>query len=88
MTEVALTVYPNPFRTTVKFQLDMIADSRVKVEIYSMNGQLLKIIFNEALKQGDVRTTEFDAAMYAHSAFLYKVVTDHTIKSGTVMKIR
>ncbi len=88
LTEVALTVYPNPFRTTVKFQLDMIADSRVKVEIYSMNGQLLKIIFNEALKQGDVRTTEFDAAMYAHSAFLYKVVTDHTIKSGTVMKIR
>lgn len=87
-TEVVLTVYPNPFRTTVRFQLDMVSDSKVRVEVYSQNGQLLKIIFNEELRQGDVRTAEFDASMYAHSAFLYKVVTNNTIRSGTVMKIR
>jgi hypothetical protein len=87
-TEVVLTVYPNPFPTVVKFQLDMVYDSKVKVEIYSLNGALLKIIFNEELRQGDVRTAEFDASIYAHSAFLYKVVTNNGIKSGTVMKMK
>jgi hypothetical protein len=87
-TEVILTVYPNPFKSIVKFQLDMVYDSKVKVEIYSQNGQLLKIIFNEELKQGDIRTAEFDASMYAHSAFMYKVVTNNTIRSGTIMKIK
>jgi hypothetical protein len=86
--EAVLTVYPNPFRTTVRFQLEMISDSHVKVEIYNHAGALLKIIFSEDLKQGDIRTTEFDASMYAHSAFLYKVVTDSSMKSGTIVKVR
>jgi hypothetical protein len=40
------------------------------------------------MKQGDIRTFEFDGAMYPHTSFLYKVATNVSMKSGIILRIK
>jgi len=84
--EVSITVYPNPFATVAKFEIVAIFDSHVTLEIYSHNGSLIKVLCNENLKQGDVRTVEFDATMYPHSSYIYKLMTNTTMRNGVLLK--
>ena len=84
--EVNLNVYPNPFATVVKFEMQVILDTHVRLEIYNHSGTLLRVICNEDLNQGDIRIVEFDASRYPHTSFLYKLTTTHTMKSGTILK--
>lgn len=86
--EVTLTVSPNPFARVVKFEVEMVYDSHVRIDIFNHSGTLLKVILNEDLNQGDVRTVEFDATAYPHSAFLYRVTTDVTLLNGIIMKTK
>ena len=83
-----LKVYPNPFSTIVKFELNIIFDTHVRLEIYSHNGAYIGLICDEDLKQGDVRIIEFDASKYPHTTFLYKLTTPYSIMSGTVIRTR
>jgi hypothetical protein len=83
-----LKVYPNPFSTIVKFRVEIVYDTHVRLDIYSHNGSFIGTICDEDLKQGDVRIIEFDATRYPHTTFLYKLVTPYTMKSGTVMRIK
>ncbi len=87
-TEANLTVYPNPFATIVKFELEVIFDTHVRLEIYSHNGSFIGVFCDEDLKQGDIRTIEFDGTKYPHTTFMYKLTTTHTTKSGTVMRTK
>ena len=86
--EPTLNVFPNPFSTVVNFDLEMIYDSKVRLEIYSHNGSLLKVLLDEDMKQGDIRTIEFDATRYPHTSFLYKLTTGLTVKSGTIIRAK
>ncbi|MBW6500740.1 MAG: hypothetical protein K0B05_05030, partial [Bacteroidales bacterium] len=83
-----LNIYPNPFSTVVRFEFNMLYDSRVKVEIFRQNGSLAEVIIDEDLKQGDVRTVEFDATGYPRTLFLYKITTDYTVKSGILLRMK
>jgi hypothetical protein len=87
-TDVDLKVYPNPFSTIVKFELNVVFDTHVRLEIYSHNGSYLGVICDEDLKQGDARIVEFDASKYPHTTFLYKLTTPYSTKSGTIMRTR
>jgi uncharacterized repeat protein (TIGR01451 family) len=86
--EVDLTVYPNPFAKVVRFEIEVIFDTHVDLDIYTHNGALLKRICNEDLKAGDVRIVEFDASLFPHATFLYKLSTNLSMKSGTIMRIK
>jgi hypothetical protein len=79
-------VYPNPFYRVVKFEICLPYDSFVKIDIFTYNGTYLSEILNENLNQGDVRTVEFDATMYPHTAFIYKVTTKATMLNGTIIR--
>ncbi len=86
--EVTLTVYPNPFAQFVKFEIEMLLDSHVRIDIFSTSGTLLDVILNESLSQGDSRTVEFDGSKYPHSSFLYRITTNGTLLNGTILKTK
>jgi hypothetical protein len=46
------------------------------------------MILDENLNQGDVRTIEFDAIKYPHSAFLYRITTNSTMLNGTIIRAK
>ena len=83
----SLNIYPNPFANVANFEITMNYDSPVRLEIYDPNGVLLRVILNENLKQGDVRTVQLNAARYPHTRFIYRLVTGVQVQSGTIMKL-
>jgi hypothetical protein len=46
------------------------------------------VILDEDLRQGDVRTVEFDASRYLHTMFMYRVTANGRMESGTIMKTK
>jgi hypothetical protein len=86
--KISLNIFPNPFSVSTKFEIGMTYDSHVKLEIFTTSGMPLGVLLNEDLKQGDVRTVEFDASGRLHSVYIYRLTTDHEVKSGTIMKTK
>ncbi len=86
--EVDLTVYPNPFIDIVRFQVNALLDTRVRIEIFNQSGTLLKVIYDADLKQFDQITAEFNASEYPHTTFIYRLTTNIGMKSGILMKAR
>jgi hypothetical protein len=88
LSEVTLMVYPNPFRQVAKFEIGVMKDSHVRIEIFTHAGVLLDVILNEDLHEGDSRMVEFDGSRFPHTSFLYRVTTSRTMINGTIMKTR
>jgi hypothetical protein len=86
LTSPILKVYPNPFSTIVRFELEMPYEAHVKIEIYSHAGGLIKVILDEDLLQGDVRIAEFDGSLLPHTSYLYKVTAGPAIMSGIIIR--
>ncbi|OFY60897.1 MAG: hypothetical protein A2Y71_10525 [Bacteroidetes bacterium RBG_13_42_15] len=87
-TDVMLKIYPNPFASVVKFEVTMLYDSHIRIDIFTHGGTYLGMILDENLNQGDVRTIEFDAIKYPHSAFLYRITTNSTMLNGTIIRAK
>jgi hypothetical protein len=83
---VDLTVYPNPFVDIVKFQMNGLLDTHVRIEIFSQTGTLLTVIYDADLKQYDQVTAEFDASGYPHTTFIYRLTTNVGMKSGVLLR--
>ena len=83
-----LKAYPNPFKEVANFELEMPFKSRVRIEIFSLSGGLLKVVLDEDLEAGDFRKLEFSAGKYPYSSFLYRITTDYNTKSGIIIKMK
>jgi hypothetical protein len=88
LSEITLLVYPNPFAQVAKFEIGALRDSHVRLEIFTHTGILLEVVMNEDLREGDVRTVQFDGTRYPHTSFLYRLTTSRTMINGTIMKTR
>jgi hypothetical protein len=88
LSEVTLMVYPNPFAQVAKFEVGAIKNVHVRIEIFTHTGILLDVILNEDLREGDVRSVEFDGTKFPHTSFLYRVITNGTMLNGTIMKTK
>jgi len=68
------SVYPNPFteKTNIVFERVDLA-GRMIIEIYAMDGQRLKTIFDENIDPGVAYTAEFDASDLSSGIYFYKM---------------
>ena len=48
----SLNVYPNPFSDKTSIQFDLIKDTFVKLNIYDLQGRLIKVLLNNELQSG------------------------------------
>ncbi|MBP6532059.1 MAG: T9SS type A sorting domain-containing protein [Bacteroidia bacterium] len=69
-----VNVYPNPFgeKTNIVFERVDLA-GRMVIEIYAMDGQRLKTIFDENIEVGVAYTAEFNASDLASGIYFYKM---------------
>lgn len=84
--DVILKVYPNPFSTTVRFELELPYDSHVRIDIYDYTGAFLGMILDEDINAGNIRMIEFDASSYPDGSYWYVVTTKYNVLSGPVIK--
>lgn len=81
--------YPNPFNpeTTIRFSLPK--DSKIRIEVYNILGQIVTTLADQEFKAG-YYTVPFNASRYASGVYYYQIVSDELgrseIKRMTLIK--
>ncbi|MCA0445322.1 MAG: T9SS type A sorting domain-containing protein [Bacteroidetes bacterium] len=63
--------YPNPFNPTTMIPFTLAEKQKVKIEVYSITGQLIKTLVNSTFNQGQ-HSVEFNAAGLASGTYIYR----------------
>ena len=79
--------YPNPFNPSTAINYSIPVDSRVKLLIYSITGELVKSLVDEYQTAG-FYTAVFDASGLASGIYFYKIAANNftQIKKMAVLK--
>jgi len=85
---IELKVYPNPFAHDVFFEMTPRLNTNFKLEIYSMTGQLLEVLYDDQVIAHMQYIFKFNGDNYGYSSFMVKVTTDHGVGAGRILKIR
>lgn len=87
-----VTVYPNPITSNATFRLNNSKDSYVRIEVFSMFGELVSVACNKILERG-MNTIAWDASGFngqklAPGIYLYRITKDNTFFSGKITILR
>jgi len=64
--------YPNPFNPVTKIRFDLPKSSFVKITVFDVLGQEVKVIANQMMEAGKFET-EFSASIFAGGIYFYKI---------------
>lgn len=84
--------YPNPFNPTTKIEFNIPNSAQVEVNIFDINGQLVKRLINDFLEKGYHQST-WDAKnqmgqIVASGTYIYQVKSDNQIISKKMLFIK
>ena len=71
--------YPNPFNPTTKINYTIPVDSRVQLLIYTITGELVKMLVNEYQTAG-IYTVDFDAVGLPSGIYFYKISANNFLQ--------
>ncbi|MFO7621729.1 MAG: MBG domain-containing protein, partial [Bacteroidales bacterium] len=77
--EFGVTAYPNPFTDHLYFDLRLKTDSKVRLEIYDMNGSRLATLFNDVVVAFDSYRIEYTPENLSSGMLIYRLVIDDQI---------
>ena len=79
--------YPNPFNpsTTIKYAVPV--DSKVRLEIYSMLGELVTTLVNDLQPAGNY-TVAFDASRFASGTYIYRLTANNTVITKKMLLLK
>ena len=87
-----VTVYPNPINCDATFRLNNNKDTFVRIEVFSMFGELVSVPCNKMFEQG-MSTIAWDASGFngqklAPGIYLYRISQDNKLYSGKITVLR
>jgi hypothetical protein len=68
--------YPNPFNPSTTIQFSLLKKSNVKLDIYNLDGSLVKTLINRQLGSG-LHTVDWHAENHPSGVYIYKIQTDN-----------
>jgi len=77
--EFGVKAYPNPFTDHLYFDLRLKTDSKVRLEIYDMNGSRLATLFNDVVVAFDSYRIEYTPENLSSGMLIYRLVIDDQI---------
>jgi hypothetical protein len=72
---IALTSYPNPFSATTTVEFEVTTTTDVTVEVYSVNGARVAVLYNGIAEAGSIYAETFDATNLAPGMYLCRIST-------------
>ncbi len=66
--------YPNPFNPTTNIGFSLTQPTHVRLEVFSVSGQLVAVLMNETMSSG-YHTVIFDAEHLSSGLYLYRLTT-------------
>jgi len=80
---LSIQTYPNPFNPTTTIQVNLNKDSNLKIELYNLQGQLIKTVVS-GFKSSGIHSFKLDLSSYASGMYLYKVSANQTVQYGKI----
>ena len=82
-----INAYPNPFNPTTNIIYDVPNYSRVSVQIFNMNGQLINELINE-IKTPGIYTVSWNASNATSGTYIVKMIAGSFVKTMKVSVIK
>ena len=79
--------YPNPFNPVTNILFDIIKQENVKLTIFSLLGEEIKVLVNEKLDAGEYKVS-FDASGFASGVYFYKLETENFVESKKMVLLK
>jgi hypothetical protein len=79
--------YPNPFNPTTTFSYSLPQTSNVRLEIFSITGQRLAILFDGQKSSGN-HTINFDAINLSSGMYIYRLITSEGVLTRSMTLIK
>jgi surface protein len=79
--------YPNPFNPTTTIPFALPVSTHVKLEVYTINGQLISTLVDGIMNAGR-HVVRFDATMLSSGTYLYRITTPDFSQTGTMSLVR
>ena len=79
--------YPNPFNPTTTITYHVLRYANVTIDVYNMNGQLVKSLFSGFISPGQY-TFSWDASGIASGAYIVKMISGGFIQTQQVMLVK
>jgi len=79
--------YPNPFNPSTVIRFNVPQTSRVKLEVYSITGQLVAVLFNGSKDAGRYEIN-FDGSKLASGTYIYKLTNGSSVLAKKMMLIK
>lgn len=76
-------IYPNPTTGEVILKSSYFQQGQLKIELFDLNGNLLKILFDGVYVQDDLR---FDITFVSSGIYILKANQDNTVKTFKIIK--
>ncbi|MEE8597772.1 MAG: T9SS type A sorting domain-containing protein, partial [bacterium] len=86
------SVFPNPTQRELTFSVSLLERTYLRIEIYNVLGQEVKVIIDKTLKSGnyDIQWDFYDDRNQelAQGAYFYRIITDKEVKTGKILLIK
>ncbi|MCK9210632.1 MAG: T9SS type A sorting domain-containing protein [Ignavibacteriaceae bacterium] len=79
--------YPNPFNPSTEIKYAIPLESKVKIDIYSILGELVKTLVNDFQTAGNY-SVAFDASRFASGIYFYRLTANSTIITKKMLLIK
>ncbi|MCH8495864.1 MAG: T9SS type A sorting domain-containing protein [Balneolales bacterium] len=79
--------YPNPFNPSTVIGFSLPQTDHVKLEVYTVNGQLISTLVNETRSAG-LHEVRFDASNLSSGVYIYRVITGSDIQTRRMTLIK
>ena len=77
------TIFPNPTTGEIIMKSSYFQQGQLKIELFDLNGNLLKILFDWVYAQGDLR---FDISFVVTGIYILKANRNNTVKTFKIIK--
>ncbi len=90
--DIEVGAYPNPFNPSTQIEFKLHAPAQVKLQIFNINGQLVKTLVNGPLASGlhhrTWRGTNHEGNHVASGTYLYRLQVDAKVKTGRLFLLK
>lgn len=75
----SMKVWPNPAGNTTHIQFTLPERKNYSVELYSMSGQLMQVIYKGTAAKGQLQTYELNTSRFTNGIYFIKLTTDNKV---------
>jgi hypothetical protein len=83
--KVQQKVYPNPFTDRLFFEFVSSNDVYARIDLYDMNGRLVKTIFEQPVEADQYYQAEFKPETTISAFYVYRIILGNDVRSGKVI---